>query len=101
MKRTASLRRRRPLRSRSRKREALYRKRRPLVARLLAERPVCEVPFCPNRSEHPHERLTRARGGSIVAESNIVMLCASHHREVHERPLWAHENGWLKWSWEA
>ena len=62
------------IRPRSRKTAALYREVRvPLVRRLLAERPRCEARFsltCPGRSTAIHERLSRARGGSITDEAN-------------------------------
>lgn len=48
----------------------------------------------------PHEPLTRARGGSIVDESNLMWLCRSHHDWAHANPTDAHSVGLLKHSWE-
>lgn len=93
--------RRTPLRARSKKTERLYRQRRPLVARLLVERPVCEVPWCLNPSTEIHEPLTRARGGSILDETNCKAICGLHHDLIHlEDPIW-YELGFLRHSWEA
>lgn len=91
-----------PLRYRSGKTAAVYRERRVLVEGLLSERPWCEVPDCDRRSTDVHEPLTRARGGSILDETNCRAVCAEHHREIHERqPDWAYELGFLRRSWDT
>lgn len=47
----------------------------------------------------PHEPLTRARGGSIVDPSNIVIVCRFHHSYLHDNPAWAVSVGLLRSSW--
>jgi 5-methylcytosine-specific restriction endonuclease McrA len=71
----------RRLRPRSAKTTALYRIRRPLVARLIAERPICERCKAA-RSQDVHELKSRARGGSIVSVPNLVCLCRKCHDTV-------------------
>ena len=48
-----------------------------------------------------HEILTRARGGSITDLNNLAVLCRPCHSWITEHPKEAHEQGWLKHSWEA
>lgn len=88
------------MRPRSRKREQLYAKeRRPLVEALLLERPNCER--CKSaRSQDIHEIKSRARGGSITDIDNLAALCRNCHNWVTTNPKAAHEQGWLKHSWE-
>ena len=94
MRRTGPPQRRTPLRARSSKRAALYRDVRvPLVRRLLAERPTCER--CKRApSTDVHERLSRARGGSITDVSNLVCLCRPCHDWITTHPLEAEAAGW-------
>jgi len=87
------------MRFRSRKREALYRIRRPLVAALLVERPICER-CAMNPSVDVHEIKTRARGGSIVSVSNCKAVCRSCHIWIGLNPAKATEEGWLRHSWD-
>lgn len=89
-----------PLRRRSRKTERVYATaRRPLVAQLLQERPWCER--CRrNRSTECHEIKSRARGGSILDPDNIAALCHDCHAWITTHPADAHDEGWLKHSWE-
>ena len=89
------------MRARSKKRQALYEAERiPLVKRLLEERPVCQRCFR-QRSTDVHEVKTRARGGSITDESNLVCLCRPCHDLITRDPKTAQERGWVKNSWEA
>jgi 5-methylcytosine-specific restriction endonuclease McrA len=91
---------RKPIRPRSAKMEQLYAtKRRNLVRKLLADRPLCQRCLS-DRSQDVHELKSRARGGSITDEENLVCLCRNCHRFVTENPKLAHEQGWLKQSWE-
>lgn len=100
LKRTSALRRRTALRPVSDKRAAIADERRALVTKLLLAHPVCE--FCrQSDSQHVHERLTRARGGSILDESNCVCLCPTCHRYVHDHPDYAGRMGLLVHSWDA
>lgn len=87
---------------RSAKTARLYVTRRALVAELFADPVVCEVPWCPSIATDPHEPLTRARGGSVVDRANIRLICAEHHRQIHdEEPDWAYLHGFLIHSWGA
>ena len=87
------------MRFRSKKREAIYRKRRPLVEQLLAERPICER--CgTNPSTEIHEVVTRARGGSILDPANCRALCRLCHFHITTHPKQAHEEGLMAHSWE-
>ena len=91
---------RKPIRPRSKKMEMLYAtKRRNLVKRLLAERPICQRCLS-DRSQDIHELKSRARGGSITEVDNLVALCRSCHNWVTQNPKEAKEQGWLKNSWE-
>jgi len=87
------------MRFRSRKREALYRIRRPLVAALLVERPICER-CAMNPSDDIHEIVSRARGGSIVDRANLAALCRGCHVFVTEHPAVAEREGFSAASWE-
>lgn len=87
------------MRFRSRKREAIYRQRRPLVAALLAERPICER--CgTNPSDDVHEVVSRARGGSILDSRNLVCLCRSCHTWLTDHPAQAEAEGFSAHSWD-
>lgn len=87
------------LRPRSKKTEAIYRKRRVIVAELLDARPLCER--CQHeRSTEIHEIKTRARGGSILDLDNLAALCHFCHQWITEHPREGHAEGWLKHAWE-
>lgn len=95
---TAPLRRRVRLKPRSAKRIAQAPARAALVARVLSERPVCEV--CgQERSTALHEPLMRSSGGSILEEANTVAICWKCHRWIHDNPKEATAKGLLKPSW--
>jgi hypothetical protein len=83
--------------------EGVYRKRRPLVAKLLEERPICQAKIprvCTGRSEVVHEPLTRGRGGDVLDPTNCLCLCDACHAWAHSNQIEAHERGLLKHSWE-
>jgi hypothetical protein len=86
--------RRAALRPRSKKRTDLYRTVRvPLVKRLLLAIPVCER--CQSApSEDIHERLSRARGGSITDLANLVAVCRPCHSWITTHPKDAEAEGW-------
>ena len=88
------------MRKRSLKRAKLYENERiPLVIKLLAERPNCQR--CnTKRSNDVHELKSRARGGSILDIDNLVCVCRDCHNWITTHPKLAHEQGWLKQSWE-
>ena len=56
-------------------------------------------PQCDQPSTEIHERLSRARGGSILDESNCVALCHEHHRWTTDHPAEATKLGLLKSRW--
>ena len=93
------------IRPRSRKTAALYREVRvPLVRRLLAERPRCEIRWderCRGRSESVHEVIKRSHGGAIVpgpkAEAQgqrFVAACIPCNGAVEDHPAEARRRGW-------
>ena len=99
------------MRHRSKKKEAEYRQRRPLVARLLSERPYCEacpkfaehdglVTYTNNRSVDIHEIIRRSQGGSILDESNLMAVCRPCHNRIGREPALAFELGLAKHGWE-
>lgn len=98
------------MRRRSRKREADYEVRRPLVQRLLQERPWCEA--CPvfaahdgkvTYTRHPsvdiHEKIRRSQGGSILEEGNLLAVCRSCHRRIGNYPQLAFDLGLAAPGW--
>lgn len=98
LKRLAPLRRGKRLNPVSRKRAAIADERRELVQRLLLRYPSCQV--CGREpSTDVHEKLTRARGGSILDESNCVAVGRWCHRKIHDQPKWAESVGLLIPSW--
>lgn len=99
------------MRHRSKKKEAEYRLRRPLVERLLSERPYCEackvfaehdekITFNQNRSVDIHELIRRSQGGSILDEENLLAVCRDCHRRIGNYPALAFELGLAKHGWE-
>lgn len=99
------------MRYRSKKKEAEYRIRRPLVARLLEQRPYCEA--CPVFAEHDgkaiysrqqsvdiHELKRRSQGGSILDEDNLLAVCRRCHDRIGRHPALAFELGLAKHGWE-
>jgi 5-methylcytosine-specific restriction endonuclease McrA len=87
------------LKPRSAKRSKVYRESRvPLVIALLEARPNCERCRVA-RSVDVHERKSRARGGSILDEANLVCLCRPCHSWVTENPRAAEDEGWSLPSW--
>lgn len=88
------------MRRRSSKRQRTYQRERiPLVVRLLEERPICQRCWR-QPSVDVHEVKTRARGGSITDEANLVCLCRACHDLITRDPEQAHRRGWVKHSWE-
>lgn len=99
------------MRGRSKKKEAEYRLRRPLVARLLGERPWCEA--CPVFAAHDgkvtyvrrpsvdvHELVRRSQMGSILDEENLLCVCRECHRRIGNHPQLAFDLGLAKHGWE-
>lgn len=99
------------MRHRSKKKEAEYRLRRPLVARLLEENPWCQacpvfalhdnkVTYVRQRSVDVHEIVRRSQGGSILDESNLMCVCRGCHRRIGEEPQLAFDLGLAKHAWD-
>lgn len=99
------------MRYRSKKKEEQYQVRRPLVARLLGERPWCEA--CPVFAQHDckstyvrqrsvdiHEIIRRSQGGSILDEANLMAVCRPCHRRIGNNPQLAFDLGLAKHGWE-
>lgn len=50
---------------------------------------------------HVHELISRAQWAAGYLEpDNCLLVCAAHHRHIHDHPHAAHALGLLKWSWE-
>lgn len=111
MERKKGLKRSGPLRPRSKKTEKKYRERRPLVERLLKERPWCQA--CAVFAKHDglatyvarpsvdiHELKRRSQGGSILDESNLMAVCRPCHRRIGDYPALAFELGLSIHGWE-
>jgi 5-methylcytosine-specific restriction endonuclease McrA len=99
------------MRYRSKKKEKEYRQRRPLVQKLLEERPWCEAcgkfaehdglsVYKRNRSQDIHEIIRRSQGGSILDESNLMAVCRPCHTRIGNNPQLAFELGLAKHGWE-
>lgn len=99
------------MRKRSKKQEALYNQRRPLVKRLLEERAWCEA--CPVFAEHDgratyvrnpsmdiHELVRRSQGGSILDIDNLIAVCRPCHRRIGNYPQLAFDLGLAKHAWD-
>ncbi len=98
------------MRYRSAKQEKLYRERRPLVEKLLSERPGCEacpvyaakdekVTYVQRRSVDIHEILNRSQGGSILETKNLLAVCRGCHIRITENPREAELLGLHLPSW--
>lgn len=89
-----------PMRPRSRKLSKQYRDERiPLVRRMLEQHPICVRCF-QQPSSDVHEVKSRARGGSITDESNLVCLCRACHDLITRSPAEAERRGWSRHSWD-
>lgn len=99
------------LRQRSKKMDAIYVLRRPLVEKLLTERPLCEA--CPvwakydglvtynrRRSVDVHEVLSRGRSGNtakaILDEANCICVCRACHDRIDRQSEVAETLGLLR-----
>jgi len=61
---------------------------------------TCEVDGCARKAKHPHHRWMRSHGGPD-SEANILAVCSTCHRRIHDSPAWAYKHGYLLRSWEA
>lgn len=73
--------------------------RRKLRVKMLDQMPMCERCWIAFGTDL-HEIKTRARGGSILDEENIAVLCRMCHSWVTENPELALDEGWLRNSWD-
>jgi hypothetical protein len=95
-----------PLKQVSKKRAKLNRERASFVKSYLSRQSTCEAGRvieiddkrhrCSITAVDVHEMLTRARGGSIVDESNVLALCRSCHDWIHANPKRATELSFLR-----
>lgn len=88
-----------PIKPRSKKRISMYVERRKLVVEILKQHPQCQR-CATKKSTDVHEVKSRARGGSILDRDNCVAVCRPCHSWITTHPRKAHEEGWLKMSWE-
>lgn len=99
------------IKPRSKKTAKVYEERRPLVARLLAERPACEA--CPVFAAHDgkvtyalgascdvHELVRRSQGGSILDEANLMCVCRTCHTRIGDHPQLAFDLGLARHAWD-
>lgn len=111
MKQRKPLKRTGSLNPRSEKKQQEYKLRRPLVAKLLKERPWCEacpifaqhdqnVTYVRNPSQDIHEVVRRSQGGSILDESNLLAVCRPCHTRIGNHPRLSFELGLAKHGWE-
>ena len=96
---------------RSKKTEEKYKLRRPLVEKLLGERPWCQA--CPIFAQHDglvtyqqrpsvdvHEVVRRSQGGSILDESNLMCVCRQCHSRIGNEPALAFSLGLAKHAYD-
>lgn len=100
------------MKHRSKKKEAEYRLRRPLVEKMLAERPLCEACkvfathdgygsiFIHRQSQDIHELVRRSQGGSILDEDNLMAVCRPCHTRIGNHPQLAFDLGLAKHAWD-
>jgi 5-methylcytosine-specific restriction endonuclease McrA len=111
MKKSEPPKRNKPLNQRSKKKQEEYKLRRPLVEKLLKEKPFCEA--CPVFAEHDkkaiyirkqsqdiHELVRRSQGGSILEEANLLAVCRECHQRIGNYPQLAFDLGLSKHGWE-
>lgn len=95
------------MRYRSKKKQQEYALRRPLVKKLLAQKPYCEA--CPVFAAHDgrltyvrnlscdiHEIIRRSQGGSILDEDNLLAVCRACHNRIGRNPQLAFDLGLAK-----
>lgn len=83
-----------PIRAVSRKREGLNRIRARLRREMIGKPCEAQLEGCASTGTDWHERLSRARGGSIIDEANRCWLCRPCHEFITLHPAWAEANGW-------
>ena len=86
------------MRRRSQRTSNTYLMRRVMVSHLMWLTPRCAR--CKRVGVDVHELIPRARGGSILLQPNLVVLCRSCHTWVTGNPALAGREGLLRNSWE-
>ena len=93
---------RKPIKPVSDKRRAENRERRAMADRIWPDRREgtvmcgCGRPECQRPADDLHEPLSRARGGSITDEGNVIPLSRHCHDEITLGPDWAYRAGLIK-----
>ena len=85
-----------PIRSVSKKRAKENRKRAELRGLVVGGPCEARLAMCSGVATDWHERLSRARGGSITDLSNAVGLCRPCHQFLTEHPIEAVELGFME-----
>lgn len=111
MKRSSFKKQSKAINNRSKKTEEKYKERRPLVKRLLEEKPWCEA--CPVFAEYEnlatyqrrqsvdvHEIVRRSQGGSILDEANLMCVCRQCHSRIGNEPALAFSLGLAKHAYD-
>lgn len=99
MKQRKPLTRKTRLRPVSERRMEENRVRREMISTAYPVRPPCSVPWCSALADDAHEKLSRARGGSITDLANIAPLCRPCHTLITDtEPQWAYGLGLLRAS---
>ncbi len=95
MKRSIHLKRRTTLRKGSKKRAKELRAYSSMKAAQFKYCPFCEVIGCLQRAVDVHHRDGR-NGSRLNDTKEWILVCRDHHRQIHDQPKWARENGLLK-----
>lgn len=91
-----------PINRFSKKARAKQSERKALLKRVVEGKP-CKAVWdyrCTGRATDGHEIKSRARGGSILDDANVMPVCRYCHMMITTHPLEAHERGFLKHAWE-
>jgi len=92
MKRNVPLKRKKPMKRVSKKRQADLKEYSRKRLNFLATLPLCEV--CgKEKSKDVHHR--KGRGKYYLDEDTWLATCRSCHDRIHKNPIWARENGFL------
>lgn len=87
------MKRNKPLRRASNKRQAENKIYLKLRAEFLRDNPYC---MCDDRHKATEVHHTHGRGKFFLDEMTWMAICQSCHRWIHNNPSRARENGWLK-----
>ncbi len=94
-----------PIRTVSKKRQALMVQRRHFVKDFLHEHPYCQAVLegCTGKSVDVHERLNRSQGGKIVGGEvdGYMALCRNCHTFITQNPKVSYELGFSVHRWDV